>query len=324
MKKILAILPESIGGRLTMTSLFKGFEKCGFELTIIDKLDSKAKESVKSLDINDYEFLLSYDFVAIEFKTDLGLKLRTVNYFSDVIESDCSGKYWKKYYDKLLDRDNLVFYWDKNLSEKAGKNIANLHYLPHCVNVEIYKNKNIATEYDVMFAGRLTYGTRVDRFLGLLKSLPSVKFALYCFPKHLESVCEKLPEDDAELLHSAYKGFIDTEAKMSDAINTSKVVINFTSQGESSLNYRLFQVLACEKLLLTDYRQELEELFIPNKDIIFYKDDIELVEKIKDYFKNPDSYKEIIQNGRKTVVEKYSCQIAATKILTVLQKNIDF
>ena len=33
------------------------------------------------------------------------------------------------------------------------------------------------------------------------------------------------------------------------------------SQGVSSLNYRTFQVMACEKLLLCDYREEIDSLF---------------------------------------------------------------
>lgn len=318
MKKILAILPESIGGRLTMTSLFKGFELCGYEVTLVDKLHLDVMNQVKSLDMSDYVLLVSYDFVGIQFKTELNLKIKTVNYFSDVIESDCSGKYWQKYYEKLQDKDNFVFYWDKDLTKKADKSIANIHYLPHCVDTETYKNFNLKPECDVMFAGRLTYGTRVDRFLNLVKALPEVKFALYCFKKHLDSVCEKLSDNDAKLLLSIYKGFIDTEEKMSLAINKSRAVINFTSQGESSLNYRLFQVLACEKLLLTDYRKELESLFTIGKDIIFYKDDEDLVEKVKDYLLFPDKYKKLIQNGRKTVEAKYSSAIAVLKILKIV------
>lgn len=318
--KILAILPESIGGRLTMTSLFKGFEKCGLELTWIDKLDLDAMEKLKALNIQDYEFMISYDFVAIEFKTYLNLNIKTVNYFSDVIESNCSGSYWQRYYDKLQDKENFVFYWDRDLTEDADQNIANIHYLPHAVDIETYKNLHIEPEYDVMFAGRLTYGTRVDRFLNIVKSLPSTKFALYCFPKHLEAVCEKLSSEDSELLHSIYKGFIDTEEKMCEAINKSKIVINYTSQGKSSLNYRLFQVLACEKMLLTDYRSELDSLFTTGHDIVYYDNDADLIKKIHDCLENPAKYQEITKNGRKTIEAQYSSVIAAEKILKILRE----
>lgn len=314
-KKILGILPESIGGRLTIKSLFKGFELCGFEVFVVDKLDKNAQIIIKSLDMYDYEFILSYDFVGIELKTDLELNIKTVNYFSDVIESSCSGAYWNKYYDKLKEKDNFVFYWDKNLTNKANPDIANIFYLPHAVDIYTYKNLHLKSEYDVMFAGRLTYGIRTQRFLNLLNALPYVNFALYCFPKHLDLACDKLSMTDSNMLNIIYKGFIDTEEKMCEAINKSKIVINFTSQGESSVNYRAFQVLACEKLLLTDYREELDELFTPGQDIVYYKNDNELVEKIKDYLTNPLKYQQIIKNGRKTVEEKYSSQKAAEFIL---------
>jgi len=320
-KKILALLPESIGGRLTMTSLFKGFEQLDFELTIIDPLKD-AETLINGLNMNEYDFLLSYDFLGIKFKTDFALNIKTVNYFSDVIESECSGVYWQEYYDKLQEKDcsktNFVFYWDKALTDEA-EGIANITYLPHVVDVDTYKNMHLVPEYDVMFAGRLTYGVRLERFLNIVKSLPDVKFALYCFPKYFKSICEMVPESDREILQSIYKSFIDSEAQMSEAINKSKIVINFTSQGKSSLNYRLFQVLACEKLLLTDYRSELEDLFTIGHDVICYKDDSELVELIKDYLKRPDEYEKIIKNGRKTIESKYFPVIAATKILQTLQ-----
>lgn len=312
-KRILALLPESIGGRLTMTSLFKGFERCGFELTLLDVLGDAANK-IKEIKLEEYDFLVSYDFVGIKFKIDYNLNIKTINYFSDVIESDCSGKYWMDYHGELAKPDNYIFYWDEKLTKEA-KNIANIVYLPHAVDIDTYRNLDLPSEYDVMFAGRLTYGIRLDRFLNLVKALPEVKFALYCFPKHLEQVCEKISEEDKYLLKSIYKGFIDTEEKMTKAINKSKIVINYTSQGESSLNYRLFQVLACERFLLTDYRSELESLFKIGKDIVYYENDNDLVIKIQDYMKNPEKYIEIIKKGRKTVEEKYSSTQAVKKIL---------
>ncbi len=317
-KKIIALLPESIGGRLTMTSLFVGFELCGYELKILDVLKN-AHEEIKKINTDAYDFLVSYDFTGIRFKTDFRLKIKTINYFSDVIESSCSGAYWAEYYEKLKDKDNFIFYWDKVLTQNALKErkIANLSYLPHAVDTNLYKNLNLEPEYDVMFAGRLTYGIRSERFLNILKSLPNVKFALYCFEKHLNQVCEKLSQHDAELLKPIYKGFIDTEEKMSEAINKSKIVINFTSQGESSLNYRVFQTLACEKLLLTDYQSEIEELFSPGKDILYYKNDEELIALIKNYIKTPQDYKKLIESGRKTVVQKYSSKMAVEKIIKI-------
>jgi spore maturation protein CgeB len=314
-RKILAFLPESIGGRLTMTSLFNGFKRLGFDLKILDKLQSGVFEQVKLLDMSEYDFMISYDFVAVEFKTELGLDIKTVNYFSDVIESKTSGSYWQKYYEKLSDSSNFVFYWDKKLCQRSGENIANLYYLPHAVDVDIYKNTNAEPEYDVMFAGRLTYNDRVERFLKIVKALPDVKFALFCFEKHLKEACLGLSEAESSLLHGMYKGFIDTEEKMADAINKSKIVLNFTSQGESSLNYRLFQVLACEKFLLTDYRDELGELFTIGEDVTYYENDAQLIEKITDYLANPGGYNFMLKNARKKVESKYTTEHAAQFIL---------
>jgi len=321
-KKILAILPESIGGRLTMTSLFNGFEQCGYDCEIIDMLKDN-EEKNKEINAEKYDFLVSYDFVGIKFKTDYNLDIKTINYFSDVIESDCSGTYWKDYYDKLQDESNFVFYWDNVLTKKAikEKKFLNISYLPHSVDIDVYQNTHLPPKYDVMFAGRLTYGIRCERFLKIIKALPDVKFALFCFEKHLNQVCEQISQEDASLLKSIYKGFIDTEEKISVAINKTKIVINFTSQGESSLNYRIFQALACEKLLLTDFKSELRSLFTIGEDVIYYNNDEELIEQIKDYLKDPEKYENIIKNGRKTVELKYASNIMVEKIFQTIDNK---
>ena len=55
------------------------------------------------------------------------------------------------------------------------------------------------------------------------------------------------------------------------------------SQGISSLNYRTFQAVACKKLLISDYREELA-LFEGNMP--FYEDFSDLIFKIESYLED--------------------------------------
>ena len=65
------------------------------------------------------------------------------------------------------------------------------------------------------------------------------------------------------------------------------------SQGISSLNYRTFQTVACKRLLISDYREELD-LFEGNMP--FYEDFSDLIFKIESYLEDNEAYDTVVQN----------------------------
>ena len=65
MKKILAITPISIGGRLTTSSIIDGFCQNGYEVFIYDELkDEKLPQNM------DFDYILGYDFSPVKIKID--------------------------------------------------------------------------------------------------------------------------------------------------------------------------------------------------------------------------------------------------------------
>ena len=93
-KKILAILPVSIGGRLTTNSLIDGFRQNGCQVTVYDELfENNLQEVLK----DTFEYIAGYDFSGLKIKVDNKLNIPSINYFSDDIRSNTSGKYWKEY-----------------------------------------------------------------------------------------------------------------------------------------------------------------------------------------------------------------------------------
>ena len=286
MKKILAILPISIGGRLTTSSIIDGYKQNGCEVVVYDELfDSNIKEVLN----NKYDQILGYDFSGLKIKIDNGLTIPSVNYFSDDIRSKTSGPEWEKYLPYLENKDNYVFYWDKVLT--SYENFPNIHYLPHFVNFEIYKDLGIEPEYDIMFAGRLDTDYRLSFFEELVLKLPELKIAWFAIEKHYKDARKR--SKYPEILDICYRGFIDNEVDMADVINNTKIVFNINSQGISSLNYRTMQTVACKRLLISDYREELA-LFEGNMP--FYEDFSDLIFKIENYLEDKDAYKKVVEN----------------------------
>lgn len=319
--KILSILPESIAGRLIISGLIEGFKSNNIEINVIDELKSPVEEELKLMNISEYDYLLSYDYTAIKLNKDYALNLKTLNYFSDVIESDYSGRSWEKYYNELFNSNTYVFYWDRTLYESLKDKMPNIYYLPLSVNTSVYKNLYLEKEYDIMFAGRLTFENRLNKLLMIEEKFPEARIVIYSYRKHFDQVLELIDESKREKFETFYKGFIETEEDMAIAINKAHIVVNFTSQGVSSLNYRLFETIACETLLLTDYRSELDELFTPGEDVIYYKNDEELLEQIGDYFNDPGKYESIIRAGRSRVEKCFNTKEMTRKMIVGLNRT---
>ena len=67
MNKILAIMPISIGGRLTTSSFIDGFIQNGFEVIVYDELKNDNFLDYLS---DDFEYIIGYDFSPIKLKKD--------------------------------------------------------------------------------------------------------------------------------------------------------------------------------------------------------------------------------------------------------------
>ncbi|MBQ7125631.1 hypothetical protein IJO12_00930 [bacterium] len=309
--KVLAILPISIGGRLTTNSIIDGMRQNDCQVKVFDELFDKDLSIVLA---DKYDYILGYDYSALKIKIDNNLKMPSINYFSDDIRSITSGPEWEKYIPYLEQDDNYTFYWDKELTNY--ETFKNIHYLPHFVNFDIYKDLKLEPEYDVMFAGRLDTDYRLSFFEELVLKLPELKFAWYAIDRHYKDAYGRAKYPG--IIDLCYKGFIDNEVDMAKAINKTKIVFNMNSQGISSLNYRTFQTVACKKLLISDYREELS-LF--GGEMPFYEDFSDLLFKIESYILDKEAYNKVVDECYKIAYSFHNSKTSAKYILKTVKAN---
>lgn len=304
MKKILGILPKSIGGRLTISSILDGFRQNSFEVLLFDELSPVVLKTFENIN-----YIVGYDFSPMKFKVENNLNIKTIAYFSDEINSKTAGEGYLEFQKYIKHPDIFVFYWDRVLAQKE-----NLRYLPHFVNTRIYKNFG-KPSYDVLFMGRLDTDLRLKTFVELNKALPQLTFGWHAIEKHYLDALSRLDDEDKKIIIKTYKGFIDNEEDMARAINNYKIVYNINSQGISSLNYRSIQTIACQRLLISDEREELD-LF--DNIIPTYKTFDELVSKIDFYIKNEDEYEKITKKSREIAKANHNSFKCVKKILEIV------
>lgn len=308
-KKILAILPVSIGGRLTMSSIIDGYRQNDCSVTVYDELfDHNLQKVLKT----EYSQILGYDFSGLKIKIDNNIQIPSVNYFSDDIRSKTSGPYWNEYISYLENDDNYTFYWDKVLT--SYETFKNIYYLPHFVNFDVYKDLGTEPEFDIMFAGRLDTDYRLSFFEELVLKLPHLKVAWYAIEKHREDARKR--SKYPEIIDLCYQGFIDNEADMAKAINNAKILFNMNSQGISSLNYRTFQTVACKRLMISDYRDELA-LFEGNMP--FYEDFSDLTFKIESYLDDKEAYQKVVDECYRIASQSHNSKICTKYMLKVVK-----
>ena len=84
-------------------------------------------------------------------------------------------------------------------------------------------------------------------------------------------------------------------------IFSSKIVLNITRShfygAETGINLRIFEALAAGAFLLTDYCDELTEIFVIGEEIEVFHSSAELVEKVEYYLANPQKRLEIARRG---------------------------
>lgn len=308
-KNILAILPVSIGGRLTTNSIIDGYRQNDCRVVVFDELFDKNLKKV--LNQNAFHQIVGYDFSPLKIKIDNKLNIPCVCYFSDDIRSKASGPEWEKYLPYLENNDNYTFYWDKVLT--SYENFKNINYLPHFVNFDIYKDSKIEPEFDIMFAGRLDTDYRLSFFEELVLKLPDLKIAWYAIDKHYQDA--KNRSKYPEIIDLCYQGFIDNENDMAKAINNAKIVFNMNSQGISSLNYRTFQTVACKRLLISDYR---EELALFDGQMPFYEDFSDLIFKIESYLYDKVAYSRVVEECYQIAKQSHNSKDCVRYMLKVV------
>ncbi len=96
----------------------------------------------------------------------------------------------------------------------------------------------------------------------------------------------------------------------------SRIVLNIhaDSSPKYASNMRLFEVTGIGSCLLTDYRSNINALFVPDEEIVVYKSPAEAVDKIKWLLENPTEREAIAKRGQKKTFEIHTFEKRAERL----------
>ena len=107
-----------------------------------------------------------------------------------------------------------------------------------------------------------------------------------------------------------------------DYYNQSKINFNMTSlQMTNAINQRIFDVSACKRFILTDYRKQIDELFDGKKNIVYFTDVNEIPDLIDYYLKNDDVRNKYCNNAFNLVLNNHTYAHRVKHLVTIMKKR---
>lgn len=228
--------------------------------------------------------------------------------------------YCNNVYDKFIERfpvpsqqlfagimEQSAFKWDGQ--DRLGTFMtpeitAHIHEICH----EVYDHPyELPLEYyykAFLFARKLTHIERT-----LLMELLAERYDIHLYTRDSEMVpsgVKRFPEVDQQ--NEAYKVFY-----------SSKININITMRSiESGVPMRIFDIMSVGGFVLSNYQEEISELFEEGKEIVTFKTPEELLEKADYYLSHDKERQQIGINGYKKIKKCYTYEQQIRKIVSIL------
>ncbi len=124
--------------------------------------------------------------------------------------------------------------------------------------------------------------------------------------------------DTGKLPKVKNRGGADSTRMMPQIIKCSKININMTNRPiKTGLPLRIFDLLGAGGFVISNYQEEIPELFEPDREIVMFESIPDLLEKIDYYLRHDDERREIAKRGHDKVAECYSYDVRIKQMLAM-------
>jgi hypothetical protein len=217
--------------------------------------------------------------------------------------SDCRRTSWKG-----IQCFNHIFYSDSSMQESLKKvregEKKGLKYLPLAVNEKRFQPGGVkARKNKIVFAGSLTE-TRLKILNRLrLRGVPVEWYGPQTHGFWNRLTNQKLDHSDLSRLYQEFA-----------------ITLNLPRRPKNlnGINFRVFEVAACQNLLLTKWVPDLELQFDPYEEVVVYRDWDEVPLVFRSMMYDPYRAEDIALNGRKRVIQQHTYRHRVQTILTTL------
>jgi hypothetical protein len=180
---------------------------------------------------------------------------------------------------------------------------------------------------------------RLDEDENANNSETTVSFVGSLSPAHearvrlLEHLCQRLPVEiwgqgieSLPMSSPIHKRFMGKAwgIEMYRILHRSKIALNhhIDISGEYANNCRLYEATGVGTLLITDWKENLEEMFEPGKEVITYRTAEECAEWIQYFLEHEDERKTIADAGQQRTLREHSYYQRMQELENIVRKYL--
>ena len=314
MVKFLVALPKDSRKRMIMQGFSSALKICGI-LSVernVENIQPKEMEQLRitSILFCDYDLFSNEDILGyLKEKKSI---YQLINYFLQKPDDNDFNNILKTFCPN-------IFMWDSSYLDTFEKST----YLPLAINPDLYEPDFVQPKINISFA-QAPLGDNIQSILASLSKLYRTKLLIYSnensFLAGANEMREKklLSQSEFEVFLKSYAGKINSVSHLAKIYSRSLINLNITQNGENALNSPVFEITGSCAFLLTDWQNDLPLFFNIGKEIETYKNEVDLVDKIDFYFKNPEIAHKIALAGYEKTLSKHTFIDRARTLLTSL------
>lgn len=112
--------------------------------------------------------------------------------------------------------------------------------------------------------------------------------------------------------------------KMYQLFSESKITLNrhISVAGKFANNLRLFEATGCGALLITDQKNNLNQLFTIDKEIVTYSSGEELVAKVKYYLTHDRERNQVARAGQRRTLSEHTYNVRMKQLVKILERYL--
>jgi spore maturation protein CgeB len=298
-----------------------GFEKNGHSVQVFDSSQTpqpvnKIFELVKEL--KPHFILYTKNELPAGVFRDLQNHVKVIQWYPDPVIPE-----WLPSYVKASD---IFFTMSEGLVEEFRKINPNSFWLTQAFEPsffeisEITKANERTFSADVTFVGNL--GSKMQ-YIARRESLNRVireGFKLKWWGPKIPRKLSTIPLIFGKLCR-AYGGRFIWGEEYAKAAKLSKIFLAFDAapQIRKSMSARMYTAVGCGAFYMCQHVDGIEDILMPDKEIVTFRDEDEMVDKIRFYLKNDSLRGQIADAGQMRVLKEHTYKIRTEQMLRIIE-----
>lgn len=323
MKQYKVLIVAPFGKTRNRGLFFKaGFEKNGHKVVPFDTDNFKdpATEIMRTVKETGPDFILhTKSELPVEVFQDLRKYTKVVQWYPDLAI--------RKELPAYIEAADIFFTMAEGLVEEFRKFNPNVFWLTQAFEPSFFQIKSISPtdiktfSTDVTFIGNLGSKSYYLKRRKYLNRVVKEGFGLKWWGPKMPKKMSTFPLIFGRLGRS-YGGKYVRGEEYAKVAKLSKTFLAFDALPElrKSMSARMYTAVGCGGFYMCEYVDGIEDVLIPDKEIVTFRSEDEMIDLIKYYLKNDEARMKIAESGQKRVLKDHTYEVRIRQMLDIINK----